>query len=104
MPVRETLQLLDELQDLGFSDAAFARLHHKRLNKQYSPHKIEPFRRYCEQHQMFRPNSENELIYKRLAFVLRKYRDEELPPGKTDAFIALAEASFKEIPPYQRIP
>lgn len=101
MPVTETLKLLDKLQDLGFNDAAFARLHHKRLKRQYSPHKIEPFRTYLEQHERFMPNSENELVHKRLAFILKRYRDEGFPPGKTDEFVALAEVSFIEIPPYQ---
>jgi len=107
MTVTETLELLDTLEDIGFTDDAFWRLHHKReptaKRKQSQKETIAKFRAYCEGIQRrtdsFKYNSENEHVHERLKFVLRKYREGGYAPRQTNIFIALAEEAFLKIPP-----
>jgi uracil-DNA glycosylase len=89
---KRTLALLDELQKLGFNDEAFWRLHHFRREGRRAT--IAPHRAYCEKISAFRPDGTNERVQRRLAFVLKTYRE----PGNTKNFIMLADAAFDKIP------
>lgn len=106
MGVTQTLKLLDELQKLGFSDDAFWRLHHKREptahRRQPQRETIKDFRRYCEGRQTFDPFGENARVHERLVFVMSIYTDVGFAANEPNVFIALAEASFKAIPTYQK--
>jgi hypothetical protein len=59
MDPRETIRLLDELEPLGFTDQAFHALHHFRNDANISSH-----RAYCEAHNSFRADGNNELVQK----------------------------------------
>jgi hypothetical protein len=99
MNISVTVKLLNELEMLGFNDEAFWRLHHRRL----SGHKdtINAHRKYCLSLKTgsFIPGEDNALVTERLVYVLEIYRAAELPNGNAGAFIALAEAAFRAIPP-----
>jgi len=92
MNPKRTLDLLEELRDLGFNDEAFWRLHHFRKRKK---EKIASFRAYCEKTSAFVPDGANERVHRRLAFVLETYRE----AANTKNLIALADAAFDKIPP-----
>ena len=106
--VQETLILLEDLENLGFSDDAFWRLHHKReptaVRAEPLRETIKNFRRYCEQLKTdaFEFDGENERVHKRLAFVLKIYRGIGFAKNQSNVFVALAEASFEVIPTKQR--
>ena len=97
---KRTLELLDELNELGFNDEAFWRLHHFRHRKKET---IASFRSYCEKlcekNSAFMPAGTNERVHERLALVLKTYRERGLPPGQTKVLIDLADTAFVEIPP-----
>ncbi len=58
---QDTLNLLDQLQPLGFDDSAFALLHHFREGGQL--HTIAQHRHYCQQRTGdFKTDSNNERI------------------------------------------
>jgi hypothetical protein len=97
MGPNKAVDLLSQLEVLGFDNQAFWRLHHRRLNGQKDT--IDAFRNYCRKIEGFKPGENNELVVKRLGFVLDCYRAADLPPGNAGAFVALAEASFKTVPP-----
>ena len=80
MNPKRSLELLDQLAALGFTDKAFAQLHHFRLKNRRAH--IVAHRRYCEKITSFQGNGENERVQLRLALVLRAYRSEERRVGK----------------------
>ena len=88
---KQTLALLDELQKLGFDNEAFSRLHHFRHRTKET---IARHRYYCEKTSTFRPDSANERVQRRLAFVLKAYRE----PNNTKTLIMLADTAFDKIP------
>jgi hypothetical protein len=95
MNPQDTLNLLDELQTLGFDDSAFALLHHFR--ERGEPHTIAAHRGYCERTGEFRADFNNERTQRRLEFVLREYRS----AGATASpalFSELAERAWAAIP------
>lgn len=102
MDPKRTLELLNELQELGLSNEAFAQLHHFILRDKAET--IASFRAYCEKrcknNSAFKPNGTNELVHQRLALVLERYRERGLPPGNSKVLIALAKDAFREIPPH----
>jgi hypothetical protein len=95
MDPKRTLELLNELEELGLNDEAFWRLHHFRPQKRET---IAGFRAYCEKTSTFRPGGTNERVHQRLALVLKTYHDSGLPPGNTKVLIALADAALVEKP------
>lgn len=95
-----TLKLLDDLARLGFDDRAFARLHHWRATGKEET--IQSFRTYCEKHEVFQADGNNDRVTKRLELVLRAYTQGGFSSAKVEVFIALAEAAWLEVPPVTR--
>lgn len=91
-----TLALLDELQALGFSDRAFAIIHHFR-----KPENIANHRRYCgmllEEEAFFRRNT-NRLVQRRLEMLLRLYKAGGFTVHAPELFELLASAVMLEVP------
>jgi hypothetical protein len=90
---KRTLALLDTLEKLGFNEEAFRRLHHQGTKRPREA-TITRHRAYCETTSEFQPDGTNARVQQRLVFVLETYRK----PDNTRNFIALAEASVREIP------
>lgn len=91
-----TLALLDKLEALGFSDKAFAILHHFE-----NPEKIASHRRYCEmlreEGAHFRTPT-NQLVQKRLSILARIYEAGQFESQSSALFERLAEAVLLEVP------
>ena len=94
---KRSLELLRALSELGFTDEAFARLHHFRVTNQRAL--ISAHRHYCEKTRGFRPGGENDRVQQRLEMVLRAYRSGGFQSSDPRIFCALADASFFELPP-----
>ena len=89
---KQSLLLLDKLNNLGFKNEDFRRLHHLRDS-------ISSFRRYCHKIGFFKVNESNYLLHRRLEFVLAAYHSQEEGKAIAQLFSLLAERSFAEIPP-----
>lgn len=89
---KATLELLDDLEKLGLTNEAFQKLHHLKDT-------IHGFRKWCEKKSSFVAGGNNERVHERLKYVLERYRERGLPPGKTEVFSELAERAFVKIPP-----
>ena len=89
---RKTVQLLNELAAIGFTDEAFHRLHHMGWPT------ISVHRAYCEKRSSFQKDSTNARVERRLEFVFQKYRAGGFPPGRFDIFNQLADEAAAEIP------
>jgi transcriptional regulator with XRE-family HTH domain len=94
MNPKRTLELLDELQKLGFTNEAFWRLHHLRekekrdtINAHYS---------YCEKTNSFRDDGNSERVQTRLEIVLKYYK--AYHHGTPEAFTRLADAAYCMVP------
>jgi hypothetical protein len=92
----KTLELLAELEALGFDDSAFSVMHHFA-----KPVRIARHRGYCEMLQReggaFRTNS-NRLVQRRLAMVLAMYKAGNFASGSSEVFQHLAHAAVAEVP------
>ena len=97
MDPKRSLALLDILDEFGFDDEAFSKLHHFRLKGRRES--ISSHRRYCEKTPTFDANGENALVQQRLERVLKSYRSLGPASQHASAFIALAEDAFQAIPP-----
>jgi hypothetical protein len=98
MDPKRSIELLNALVELGFTDEAFSRLHQRRLADQKVT--IERHQRYCaETIESFRPDGENELLQQRLALVLNAYRAGGFNSRRSQVWMALADAAFHELPP-----
>ncbi|MDF2457767.1 MAG: hypothetical protein K0S79_183 [Nitrospira sp.] len=93
---RRTIELLEELKQLGFTDRAFARLHHFRL--QGRDDNIADHAAYCEKQGSLRAGGTNEAVQLRLQLVLNAYRSGGFKSGLEAVFVSLAEAAWAEIP------
>lgn len=95
-----TIELLDQLEELGFTDASFGLVHHL-TRKGTKRETTRGMRRYCETRPAdFQPDGNNDRLRRRLEFVLHSYREVfGLPAGKTAVFDALADAAYLGIPP-----
>ena len=96
MSPKESIQLLGDLVELGFTNEAFSHLHHFRLkdrNAYISAHLA-----YCEKTESFRDNEENERVQRRLRLVLNAYRAGGFVSRDPSVFVALADAAFYDIP------
>ncbi|TBR72120.1 MAG: hypothetical protein EPN64_18935 [Burkholderiaceae bacterium] len=95
-----TLRLLDDLQPLGFSDEAFALLHHFPV-----PERIASHRRYCEalweEGARFRTQN-NPLVQRRLEMVLAMYKAGDFKSSVPAVFEHLARATVLEVPHNRR--
>lgn len=93
-----TVQLLNELEVLGFNDDAFARLHHfwQRHPKSHSHETINSHRSYCSRIVHFRSEDNNARVQRRLEIVLDSYR--RYHAGERSSFSRLAEASVVLVP------
>ncbi len=94
-PIR-TLQILDALEQAGFSDEAFAIIHHHQPAMTIAAH-----RAYCamlaESGEEFKLNN-NMLVQKRLDMILTMYRSAGFSSGAGSVFVHLAQASISEVP------
>jgi hypothetical protein len=91
---RDTLIVLDRLQELGFDDEAFQALHHFREGAR--PTTIGRHRAYCEKTTKFDEGGENERTQRRLKLVLVAYVLGSF--ASPAAFKGLADAAFASIP------
>ena len=89
-----TIELLDDLEKLGFNDAAFGHLHHFRVTRGIYD-TISTHRKYVEKHNSVRGT--NEKVQRRLEWVLNAYRAGPFKRG-APVFLALAQAAVEEIP------
>jgi methylglyoxal synthase len=93
---RRSLELLDELEQLGFDDAAFGLLHHFRATRDHMD-TMARHRQYCREHESFRAGDTNEKVQKRLELVVNAYRAGPFNRGGP-VFALLAEAAVCEVP------
>jgi hypothetical protein len=93
---KRTIELLDELEKLGFNDWAFGRLHHFRTNGKRVT--IEEHRKHCEGIGSFQ-NGDDEVVQRRLELVIGAYRRGGFRSGRSEVLAALGDASFHELPP-----
>jgi hypothetical protein len=91
-----TLALLDKLEALGFTDRAFAIIHHFE-----KPEKIASHRRYCEmlreEGAHFRTTT-NRLVQQRLSMLARIFEAGPFKSRSSALFERLAEAVLLEVP------
>src|SRR5437879_7458858 len=89
---KRSIELLGILGELGFTDAALSRLHHRRLQGQSVT--IERHINYCEGIGSFRDDGENALVQRRLEIVLKTYLAGGFKTAREEIFKALADAAF----------
>lgn len=94
---RRSIEILDELVALGFTDHAFQLLHHSRSRGWRDT--IAGYRAYCGKVSSFRKNGDPERDHRRLEFVLREYRRGGYEPGLAEVFANLANTAFEQMPP-----
>ena len=93
---KRTIELLDELESLGFDDHAFGHLHHFRvLRGVYDT--ITAHRKYVEKHTYLLADGNNEKVQRRLELVLNAYKAGPFKRG-APVFLALAQAAVDELP------
>lgn len=97
MSPQSTVELLGALTALGFSDEAFAQLHHFRLKRRKAS--ISGHLRYCGKITSFQSGGENERVQRRLDLVLNAYQAGGFRSKDSRVFIGLADAAFHELPP-----
>jgi hypothetical protein len=97
MKPKRSIDLLDALASLGFTDEAFATLHHFRTAGRDAT--IQAHRRYCQKTDSFQVDGENERVQKRLQLVHAAYTNGGFKSGGEKVFVSLAEAAFAEVPP-----
>ncbi|MGA2262080.1 MAG: hypothetical protein ABSH28_11655 [Acidobacteriota bacterium] len=90
MNPKKSLELLRTLTELGFTDEAFARLHHFRLKDRKAL--ISAHQRYCQKIESFQGDGENERVQRRLELVLNAYRAGGFRSTGPHVFVALADA------------
>ena len=98
---KRSLELLDQLEALGFTDEAFQLLHHSRTRGWRDT--IARHRSYCKKVSTFQRDGDAERDQRRLEFVLQEYKAGAFKPGRTDVFAALAERAFQTIPPFKTV-
>ena|ERR1700692_2368174 len=96
MKPKKSIDLLDALASLGFTDEAFSTLHHLRTAGRAAT--IQEHRRYCQNTESFQEDGENERVQKRLQLVHAAYTNGGFKSGGGKVFVALAEAAFAEVP------
>src|SRR5436305_2313490 len=91
---QQTISYLDELQQLGFTNEAFWRVHHFREKEERET--INHHRAYCERIGAFRESDNNALVQERLALLLKYYK--AYHSGNPQIFPDLADAVYRLIP------
>ncbi|HUJ09616.1 MAG TPA: hypothetical protein VL171_06275 [Verrucomicrobiae bacterium] len=92
MPKR-TIELLDQLCSLGFSDDDFRVIHHMASTS------IRSTRIYCQKIEAFPGDGANEVVRERLELVLALFEAGHFTePAKPGVFTGLAQAALAEIP------
>ena|SRR5271155_879642 len=94
MNPQRTVELLNELETLGFTNDSFWRLHHFRENGEKDT--IGSHKSYCEQRGSFQDNSNNERVQVRLEIILKYYR--AYHNGNPGMFPRLADAAYCMVP------
>jgi hypothetical protein len=89
-----TILLLDELEELGFNNDAFAALHH--FKEKGRADNIAEYRAFCIETDSFQDGSANARIQQRLKLVLTAYQLGGFQSGKPEVFRCLAEAAYNE--------
>jgi hypothetical protein len=94
--LRQTIKLLGALEKIGFTNAAFRKLHHHQEANRSTT--IGAHRRYCEglTHD-FIEGSRNALVQQRLEIAWKTYRCGGFKSNPSRVFVALAEAAYFEI-------
>jgi len=92
---KQTIAYLDELQQLGFTNEAYWRVHHFREKNKRDT--INAHRAYCEETGALREGDNNARVQERLALLLKYYK--AYHSGKPTAFPELADAIYLLIPP-----
>ena len=92
---KTTVLLLDELEELGFHNDAFAALHH--FKEKGRADNIAEHRAFCIETDGFEDESANARIQQRLTLVLTAYKLGGFQSGKPEVFRCLAEAAYNEI-------
>ncbi len=92
---KATVLLLDELEDLGFNNEAFAALYH--FKEKGRADTIAEHRAYCMEQTGFEDGSLDARVQQRLSLVLNAYKLGGFQSRKADVFRCLAEAAHKEI-------
>src|SRR5690348_253334 len=91
---KKTIALLAELENLGFTDEAFWRVHHFRERRERHP--ITTHRSYCARTDSFEDDGNNERVQRRLEIVLECYR--RYHTGNPAVFPELADAAYRLVP------
>jgi hypothetical protein len=93
--LKQTIQYLDELQALGFTDEAFWRMHHFREKGEHHP--IKTHRSYCEniKSAFFEDGGTNERVQARLEIILQYFNEYH---RDSNIFDQLADAAYVLIP------
>ena len=96
---KRTLQLLDDLEKLGFDNGALKILHHKSANGET----IKSHRKFCEGREFpFEENRLDSQVQQRLEFVLREFKalgfDASDDEEANTIFHRLAKASIIAVP------
>ena len=98
--VKRSLELLKELESLGFNNEAFWRLHHYRSRGTRDT--IQLHRKYLEKQLAggigLRDNDSNEEVQRRLQLVLIWFRRGEFSSDIAGVFAGLAEVAFELVP------
>jgi hypothetical protein len=99
---KQTIAYLDELEELGFTNEAFWRLHHFRDKGRHDT--IQSHRRYCEKTESFHEDETNERVQIRLEIVLKHFKQYYADPVRADGtsaakiFPLLADAAYTLVP------
>jgi hypothetical protein len=90
---KHTIQLLDELSTLGFSDDDFRVIHHM------ANPSIRHMRIYCQKVDTFQSDGTHNLVRERLELVLALFKAGHFQePAKPGVFSGLAQAALAELP------
>jgi hypothetical protein len=89
MAKRDTLTLLNELENFGLKEPLFRDLHHFRG-------RLTEFRRFCETVSYFRKNGCNQLLHERLDYILQHCKQGALNQGET--LESLATVAIRQVP------
>jgi len=91
---RRSIEILDQLEAMGFTNEAYQLLHHSRARGW--KHTISRHRAYCEKVSSFQHDGDAERDQRRFEFVLEKYLAGGYPAGRSEIFEALANRAFED--------
>jgi hypothetical protein len=95
MDSHQTIELLNKLEELGFTDAAFSKVHHHR--EKGEERTIRRFRSYIGRPtDSFQEGSNNALVHCQLEIIWKAYQGGGFKSKSSSIFVALAEAAYLE--------